>query len=122
MGLYEYIPIVLILVFAILFAVFMVFGTALFGPRKEGKVKGEPYESGMTPIGTARIRFDVKFYLIAVLFILFDIEIVFMYPWAVVYKDLLSVGNFILIEMLVFIGILTLGYVYLWKKGAFEWD
>lgn len=122
MGLFEYIPIILILIVAIVFAVVIVLGMSLFGPKGTGKVKGEPYESGMTPIGTARIRFDVKFYLIAVLFILFDIEIIFMYPWAVVYNDLLSTGNFILIEMLVFIGILAIGYLYLWKKGAFEWD
>ena len=122
MPLLEYVPILIILIVAVLFAVFIAWGTSLFGHREYAKVKGETYESGMVPLGSARIRFDIKFYLIAVLFILFDIEIIFLYPWAVVYRQLLPLGTFIYYEMLMFILIFGIGYVYLWKKGAFEWD
>lgn len=122
MVLYDYVPLFLMAFFAVVLAVIMVWGSALFGPNRYSEVKGEPYESGIKPFGPARVRFDVKFYLIAVLFILFDIEIIFLYPWAVVFRSLLPLGTFIYTEMIIFIGILGVGYVYLWKKGAFEWD
>jgi len=82
-------------------------------------VKEEPYESGIVPFGPGTRRMPVRFYLIAVLFILFDIEVIFFLPWAVVFRKL---GLFGLLEMLVFIGILLIGYVYAWKKGALEWE
>lgn len=91
----------------------------LMGPFRPTTRKLEPYESGMVPIGPAMRRFPVKFYLIAVLFILFDIEVVFFLPFAVVARQL---GLFALIEMAIFIGILLLGYVYAWRKGALEWE
>jgi NADH:ubiquinone oxidoreductase subunit 3 (subunit A) len=81
--------------------------------------KHETYESGMKPYGEARIRFDVKFYLYALLFILFDIETIFLFPWAVAYE---KVGVFALVEMLFFVGILALGIVYAWRKGALRWQ
>jgi NADH:ubiquinone oxidoreductase subunit 3 (subunit A) len=81
--------------------------------------KHETYESGMKPYGEARIRFDVKFYLYALLFILFDIETIFLFPWAVAYE---KVGVFALVEMLIFVGILALGIVYAWRKGALRWQ
>lgn len=118
----EYLPILILLVFAFVFA----FGTLLLshfvGPRKYGDVKGEPYESGIKPFMDARVRVSVKFYIIAVLFIIFDVEIVFLYPWVVVYKEIVSQGTFIFIEMIVFVVILLIGYFYLWKRGAFEWE
>ena len=80
------------------------------------------YESGVTPIGSARERFPIKFYLIAMLFIVFDIETVFLYPWAVNYKNSGGLMLFNLAEMAVFIAILLVGYVYVWRKGAFEWE
>jgi NADH-quinone oxidoreductase subunit A len=89
------------------------------GPRKPNEEKLSTYESGMEPVKTARERFSVKFYLIAMLFIVFDIEIVFMYPWAVKFKEL---GLFGFVEMLVFILILLVGFLYIWKKGALKWD
>jgi NADH-quinone oxidoreductase subunit A len=92
---------------------------ALFGPKKTSAVKAMPYESGMTPIGPGARRMPVRFYLIAVLFILFDIETVFFLPWAIVYRRL---GLFGLVEMAVFIAILLVGYGYAWKKGALEWE
>jgi NADH-quinone oxidoreductase subunit A len=91
----------------------------LFGPKKKTEVKSMPYESGMNPIGPGTRRLPVRFYLIAVLFILFDIETVFFLPWAIVFRKL---GVFGLVEMAVFIAILLVGYFYAWKKGALEWD
>src|SRR5512137_101005 len=91
----------------------------LFGPRRPTLRKSQPYESGMRPIGPGTRRMPVRFYLVAVLFILFDIEIIFFLPWAVVYRQL---GKFGLVEMLIFIIILLVGYVYAWKKGALEWE
>ena len=91
----------------------------LFGPKKKPDAKSMPYESGMNPIGPGTRRMPVRFYLIAVLFILFDIETVFFLPWAIVFRQL---GIFGLIEMAVFIAILLVGYLYAWKKGALEWD
>jgi len=93
--------------------------TRLFGLARPSAVKLQPYECGITPIGGARVRFSIKFYVVAMLFILFDIEAVFFYPWAVVHRWL---GWFGLIEMLIFVGILVVGYVYIWKRGAFQWD
>ncbi len=92
---------------------------ALFGPKKKTEAKMMPYESGMNPIGPGTRRMPVRFYLIAVLFILFDIEIVFFLPWAIVFRRL---GLFGLIEMAIFIAILLVGYFYAWKKGALEWE
>jgi NADH-quinone oxidoreductase subunit A len=91
----------------------------LFGPKRTTEEKAMPYESGMNPIGPGTRRMPVRFYLIAVLFILFDIETVFLLPWAIVFRQL---GLFGLGEMAVFIAILLVGYFYAWKKGALEWD
>ena len=91
----------------------------LFGVKKPDPRKLSPYECGMQPIGTARERFSVKFYLVAMLFLLFDIEAVFLFPWAVVYRELRLFGFF---EMLLFILTLLAGYIYVWKKGALEWE
>lgn len=96
------------------------------GPYRPNRKKLSPYESGMTPIGPAVRRLPVKFYLVAVLFILFDIEVVFFLPWAVIFRPWLDLdkqlGVFLLIEMGVFIVILLVGYIYAWKKGALEWE
>ena len=111
-----------ILVFMILvtgFALVSVIGSLILGMRKPTPEKQAPYECGMQPVGTARERFSVKFYLVAMLFLLFDIEAVFLFPWAVVYRDLKLFGFF---EMLVFIAVVLSGYVYVWKKGALEWE
>ena len=90
-----------------------------FGVRKPNLIKLSPYECGMHPIGTARERFSVKFYLVAMLFLLFDIEAVFLFPWAVVYRDLKIFG---FLEMLLFTATVVAGYIYVWKKGALEWE
>ena len=91
----------------------------IFGPKRSSAKKAMPYESGMNPIGPGTRRMPVRFYLIAVLFILFDIEVVFFLPWAIVFRAL---GLFGLVEMLIFIVILLVGYFYAWKKGALEWE
>ena len=119
----EYLPILLLGVFAVLFAAINLGLTHLLGPKRPNRVKLSVYESGVQPIGDARQRFTIRFDLIAMLFIIFDIEVVFLYPWAVVFKKFSETsGLFILIEMLVFIGILLLGYIYAWKKGGLTWD
>jgi NADH-quinone oxidoreductase subunit A len=118
----SYLPIVILLAAALAIALGALALTHLFGPRRPNPVKLSPYESGVPPVGDARLRFSVKFYLVAMLFIIFDIEVIFLYPWAVVFRDLLSQGAFILIEMVLFIGVLGLGLAYVWRKGGLDWD
>ena len=115
----SYLPILTLIVIAVGFSIGSIVMSRLIGQKKPSEVKLAPYECGMPPVGTARERFSVKFYIIAMLFIVFDIEVVFMYPWAVMFKRL---GMFGFIEMGVFILILLVGYVYVWKKGALEWE
>jgi len=115
----DYLPIVAFLIVAILFPVVVIALSSIFGTRKPTPEKVMPYECGVDPIGSARSRFPVKFYIIAVLFIIFDIEAVFLYPWAVIFKDL---GMFGFIEMGIFIVILFVGLIYAWKRGALEWE
>lgn len=115
----EYLPIAILTIIAV-FIGFLVVGLGhLFGPKKPTQRKSEPYESGIRPFGPGRRQMQVHFYLVAVLFILFDIEIIFLIPWAISLRQL---GLFGIIEMVVFIAILLIGYVYAWRKGAFEWD
>ena len=119
----EYLPILLQAIVAIGFAaVALLVSVALGKVGRRSKIKDSAYECGMLPQGDAQPRFSVKIYLVAMLFILFDIEIVFMYPWAVVYTQyIVEKGTLILWSMLGFIGILTVGYVYALKKGALDW-
>jgi NADH-quinone oxidoreductase subunit A len=90
----------------------------ILGHRKPTRAKLSPYECGMVPVGNARERFSVKFYLVAMLFIIFDVEAVFLYPWAVILKDLKMFGFW---EMLVYIGVVLVGFFYIWKKGVLNW-
>src|SRR2546425_7476881 len=106
-------------------AVGMIADSHLITRRRPTPVKNLPYESGMPPLGNARERFSVKFYLVAMLFIVFDIKTVFLFPWATIFREAGALGigtGFLLVEMLVFILILAVGYVYVWKRGALEWD
>jgi len=123
--LYDYLPILLMFIVAGGFAVGNVLLSQLVGQRKRTKTKLMPYECGKDPVGSARERFSVKFYLIAMIFILFDIEVIFLVPWAAVYKALAAQGgamrSFVYLEMMVFIGLLFVGYLYVVKKGAFDW-
>jgi NADH-quinone oxidoreductase subunit A len=114
----SYLPIALMLGLGVIAGIVFTNVNRWIGPKRPSEEKLSTYESGMEPVRTARERFSVKFYLVAMLFILFDIEIVFMYPWAVKFKELGTAG---FIEMLVFIGVLLVGYLYILKKGALEW-
>src|SRR4026209_1031199 len=115
----EYVAIAVMIALATLIALIAIGLGTIFGPRKPSKEKSMPYESSMDPYGEGTRRIPVRFYLIAVLFILFDIEVVFFLPWAIVFRELKVFG---LLEMIVFIAILLVGYVYAWKKGALEWE
>ena len=120
----RYLPLLIHLIVAGALASAIVLLSWFIGYRRPTRAKMSPYECGMTPVGDARERFSVKFYLVAMLFILFDIEVVFMYPWAVVYRDMLAehaTRNLIFGSMLSFIGILFAGYIYALKKNAFDW-
>lgn len=120
----DYVPIGILLILAVGLGVLIALISTLMGPRRPALRKLEPYESGMVPIGQAQRRLPIRFYLIAILFILFDIEIVFFLPWAVVFQPILNLGygGFLALEMLVFVIILVIGYIYIWKKGALEWQ
>jgi NADH-quinone oxidoreductase subunit A len=119
----EYLPVLMLLVLAALFSAGMLIGSVILGKRgKRLPIKDTAYECGMLPVGPGSSRLSLKFYLVAMLFILFDIEVVFLYPWAVIYKDMLSThAGLILGSMLSFMGILFIGYIYALKKRAFDW-
>jgi NADH-quinone oxidoreductase subunit A len=123
--LYDYLPIILMFIVAAGFAIGSIILSQFVGQRKRTKTKLMPYECGKDPVGSARERFSVKFYLIAMIFILFDIEVIFLVPWAVVFKSLAAQGpdwrTFVYVEMMVFIGLLLVGYIYVVRKGAFDW-
>jgi NADH-quinone oxidoreductase subunit A len=119
----PYLPILLQLLVAIAIGTGMVVLSAIIGHRKFSRVKMQAYECGITPTGDAQHRFSVKFYLVAMLFILFDVEAIFLIPWAVVYKQLLrQYGWFGFWEMIVYIAILLVGFFYIWKKGVLDWN
>ena len=123
-AMHAYVPLLMLIVFVVGNAVMMVVLSHVLSASRPTNVKSQPYESGMPPLGTAHERFDIKFYLIAVIFIVFDIEVVFMMPWAVAFRqiDLFGLGVLGgLIEMGVFVTILAVGYAYVWKRGAFDW-
>jgi len=118
----QYTPVLIIIAISILFTGGLLIVTHLIQPKFKDSIKDTVYESGVAPQMEARLRYPIRFYTVAMMFILFDVEVIFMYPWAVVYNQFLSQGWFIFWEMLVFIGILFVGYLYLWKRGAFNWE
>ncbi len=115
----RYLPLLFQIVVVSLLAGGMVVLSQILGKHRPTRAKMQPYECGILPTGDARQRFTVKFYLVAMLFILFDVEAVFLYPWAVVYRDLKMFGFW---EMLVYIGIVLAGFFYIWKKGVLDWS
>lgn len=115
----SYLPILLLIGIAVVNAVMMVMMSHMLSPRRPTPQKDMPYESGMIPLGDTRQRFSVQFYLYAILFIVFDIEAVFLIPWAVIYRDL---GAFGFVEGLLFVGVLGVGLLYAWRKGALDWE
>ena len=118
----PYIPILLVTAFVLFNAVLLLGLSHWLSTYRTNPAKQQPYESGMPVLGDARQRFSIKFYLVAMLFIVFDIETVFMIPWAVAFKSLPALSGLLLVEMLVFMLILAVGYVYIWKRGALQWD
>jgi NADH-quinone oxidoreductase subunit A len=117
-GLQAYAPLVLQLLIAAVLASLLVSLSSLIGWRKPNRAKQQAYECGMEPTGDAREPFSVRFYLVAMVFILFDVEAIFLYPWAFVFRELKLYG---FVEMMIYIAILLVGYIYLWKKGALDW-
>src|SRR3974390_810983 len=115
----TYFPVVVQTVIAAVLAAGLIGASTLLGNRARSPLKDTPYESGMAPVGSARERFSVKFYLVGMIFILFDIEAVFLYPWAVVYRELKLFGFF---EMLIFVAVVLVGFFYVYKKGALDWS
>src|SRR6202171_2721181 len=115
----TYFPVLVQIILAVLVAGSLITLSFVLGKRVKDKVKDSPYECGMPPTGSARERFSVKFYLVAIVFILFDIEAVFLYPWAVVYREL---KMFAFVEMFLFVVLILAGFFYIWKKGALDWS
>jgi len=121
----SYIPIGILLVMALIFGVVNIGATHLLGPSRRGETKDDPYESGMNPIGSARKRFNVRFYVLAMTFLVFDVEIIFLYPWAVSFAQLeprSPEAGLFLARIAFFIGTSVIAYVYAWRKGVFRWD
>ena len=114
----RYVPLLVHFIFAVGLASAIVILSALLGKHRPSTVKGRPYECGIEPTGDARGRFSVKFYLVAMLFILFDVEAVFLYPWAVLLRELKMFGFW---EMLLYVAVILVGFFYIWKKGALDW-
>jgi len=115
----SYVPVLLLLIVSAANAVMMVMMSHMLNPRRPTPQKEMPYESGVIPLGDTRRRFSVKFYLIAIAFIVFDLETIYLVPWAVIYRDL---GGFGFIEGFVFVAVLAVGLAYMWKKGALDWE
>ena len=115
----NYLPVLLFIAVGVAFGVVPLLAGFLLAPRRPGVEKNSPYECGFEAFEDARMKFDVRYYLVAILFIIFDLEIAFLFPWAVVLDEL---GMFGFLAMVVFLGILVVGFVYEWKKGALEWD
>ena len=115
----QYLPILIQGVVAIGFVLFAVIASYLLGPKRTTKHKFETFEAGLDPVGNARMPFSIKFFLTAILFVLFDVEIIFMYPWAVNFKDFGMQG---FVSMIVFLGVFLMGFFYIVKKGALKWE
>jgi len=115
----EYLAILIYFAIAVFFAIFAIVASYLLGQRKPTAIKQAPYECGVATVGSSFRRIPIKYYIIAMLFLLFDIEVIFLYPWAVVFKQF---KFFAFVSMAVFIGILLIAYIYIWKKGALEWE
>ncbi len=115
----QYFPILVFLVVGIAFGVVLLAAGMLIGPTRPDAAKGSPYECGFEAFEDARMKFDIRYYLVAILFIIFDLEIAFLFPWAVVLD---KIGLFGLLSMAMFLGILVIGFIYEWKKGALEWE
>lgn len=115
----EFLPVLIFLGIAIIISLLFVFAAILVAPQKPDSEKLSAYECGFEAFEDSRAQFDVRFYLVAILFIIFDLEVAFLFPWVVALSD---IGSFGLVSMLIFLGVLTVGFIYEWKKGALEWE
>ncbi len=125
MDLQQYLPVILFILVGVAVGIAPQALGFLLGPQRPDAAKNSPYECGFEAFEDARMKFDVRYYLVAILFILFDLEIAFLFPWAAIFKEIVSTGAvklFGFVEMFVFIGILVVGYVYAWAKGALDWE
>lgn len=118
----AYVPVLILIVFVVVNAIMMLGVSHVFSTYRRTPAKSAPYESGIPVLGSARERFSVKFYMVAMLFIIFDIETVFLIPWAVAFRQMGEIAGLLIVEMFVFIAVLAVGYVYIWKRGALQWD
>ena len=119
----DYIPVFLVIIVAVVFSAGMVFSSKLFGPAQPNKIKLMSYESGKDPVGTTHERVSIKYYLVAMIFIIFDIEVIYVYPWAVQFKSLFNdYGIFAFLPMFIFLVVLELGFLYIYMKGGLKWD
>ncbi|MFI5378831.1 MAG: NADH-quinone oxidoreductase subunit A [Tepidisphaerales bacterium] len=122
----AWLPVALLIVIGVAFSVMTIVASIIIGPSRTGKGKATTYESGMIPTGDTHRRFNVRFYIVAMIFLVFDVEIVFFYPWATLFPDAvagpLGTAGLLLVEMLVFVAILLVAYFYAWGKGVFRWD
>ena len=119
----QYIPVFIVIIVAILFGAAVIFSSVIFGPKRPNKIKTMPYESGKNPVGTANERISIKYYLVAMLFIIFDIEVIFVYPWGVEFRSLYAeTGIFAFFPMLIFLIVLEMGFLYIYMKGGLNWD
>ena len=119
----QYIPIFLVILVAVIIGAAIIFSSSLFGPSRPTKIKLMPYESGKDPVGTTKERISIKYYLVAMMFIIFDIEVIYIYPWGVEFKKLFAeYGLFAFLPMLIFLVVLELGFIYIFVKGGLKWD
>ena len=119
----QYIPVFIVIAVALIFGTVLVMTSTLIGPQRPNREKTSTYESGMKPVGTTSQRISIKYYLVAMFFIIFDLEVIFIYPWAVEFKKLFGeFGISVFFSMLIFLIVLELGYLYAYKKGGFKWD
>ena len=119
----QYIPLFIVIAVALAFGSALVLSSTLIGPQRPNREKTSTYESGMKPVGTTNQRISIKYYLVAMFFIIFDLEVIFIYPWAVEFKKLFGeFGISVFLSMLIFLIVLELGYLYAYKKGGFKWD
>jgi len=119
----QYIPVFIVIAVAVAFGSILVLSSTLIGPQRPNREKSSTYESGMKPVGTTNQRISIKYYLVAMFFIIFDLEVIFVYPWAVEFKKLFGqYGISVFLSMLIFLVVLELGYLYAYKKGGFKWD
>jgi NADH-quinone oxidoreductase subunit A len=118
----QYLPVLILLAVGLGIGGAIIVLSSLLGPKIKNSIKDTAFECGVPPLGDTKHRFSVRFYLVAILFLLFDVEAIFFFPFALIYREFLSINTFILLEMGFFVGILLIGYFYILKKGALEWE